>query len=133
MKKKFESAKEYVNEAMVSLEKSIALKEAADEALEELRCGQDDLDLEAIEAAIESSEARPYWEKLELEEKAKGLLISFMFDIKEPEHAYDDEETFPSHALDCLGRFKETGNIEEIKKAYWYLREYHDFAESIAL
>ena len=130
MEKKFESAKEYVTEAVEKLQKSIALKDAADEALEELRASYGEFDVDEV---LENPIAKPYWEKLDLEEKAKGLLISFMFDIKEPEHAYDDEETFPQHALDCLGRFKETGDIEEIKKAYWYLREYHDFEESIAL
>ena len=130
MDNKLKCAKEFVYEAMVSLEKSIALREAAGEALGELWASHMDYDVDEL---LDDPAARPYWEKIELEEKAKELLVSFMFDIQAPEHAEDDEETFPQYALDCLISFNETGNIEDIKKAYWYLRAYHDFENSIEL
>ena len=68
MEKKFGSAKEYVNEAILGLQKSIALKDAADEALEELQASYGEFDEEEV---LENPIAKPYWEKLELEEKVE--------------------------------------------------------------
>ena len=126
MEKKFENAQNFVGEAIESLKESISIAdEAGDEMGAFLDAGHDPMD------AADDPRLKVYWKKLELEELATDYLIKFMFDIEAPEYADDDEESFPQHALDCLTRYKESGDVEEIKKAFWYLKEYHDFGTSI--
>ncbi len=73
-----------------------------------------------LERWVELEPTTAYRDLYPLEEETLFLLTRFMLRSDIPEYDGEDSLT-PSLALDCLKRYKETGDIQEVRNACWYM------------